>query len=254
LLKRAMLFAAGLGTRMRPLTEHTPKALIALEGMPLLEHALVRFEAAGLERVVVNTHHLADQITAYVDARRRRTQATHAPMEVLTSHEPTLLETGGLLKALPLLGEAPLFTANLDTLWIDGATPALERLRHAFDPTRMDVLMLVQPFSRTVGYGGRADFALRADGRLSRGGERAFVATGLSVVHPRTLAGRVVAPFSMREIWFDGQLPDGTLPRTYGLAHDGDWLHVGTPGELDAVGQYLTQLRIVRAGQSGSAG
>lgn len=238
MVNQAMLFAAGLGTRMRPLTEHTPKPLIELAGKPLLEHALARFEAAQVARVVVNTHHLATQIDAYLAARK------HTAMQVLTSHEPTLLETGGgLVQALPLLGDAPLFTANLDTLWLDGATPALDRLRAAWDPARMDVLLLVQPLARTVGYGGRADFALLPDGRLSRGAGRTYVATGLTVVHPRALADRPLARFSMQEIWFAGQTVDGVLPRTYGLVHDGDWLHVGTPAELSAASQFLAALR-----------
>jgi N-acetyl-alpha-D-muramate 1-phosphate uridylyltransferase len=252
LLKRAMLFAAGLGTRMRPLTEHTPKALIELDGKPLIEHALARFEAAQVERVVVNTHHLGAQIEAYL-ARRAKTASTE--MEVLTVHEPTLLETGGgLVHALPLLGHEPLFTANLDTMWRDGEVSAIERLRRAYEPARMDVLLLVQPHARTVGYAGGADFALGADGRLSRGGPRTHVATGLSVVHPRALRGRTATPFSLNQVWFRDQQADGRLPHTFGLEHDGAWLHVGTPAERDAVEAYLARLRTGREGPSGSAG
>ena len=234
-----MLFAAGLGTRMRPLTEHTPKALIALDGQPLIEHALTRFEAAGVERVIVNTHHLAGQIDAYLAERAKKARSA---MEVLSVHEPVLLETGGgLVNALPLLGEAPLFTANLDTMWIDSEVSAIERLRRAYDPVRMDVLLLVHPHARTVGYAGKADFALCPDGRLSRGVRRTHVATGLSVVHPRALAGRTAVPFSLNQVWFRDQQEDGTLPHTYGLEHDGAWLHVGTPAERDAVEAYLAR-------------
>lgn len=234
-----MLFAAGFGTRMRPLTEHTPKALIALAGQPLIEHALARFEAAGVERVVVNTHHLAAQIDDYLARRAARVRSA---MEVVSLHEPTLLETGGgLVNALPLLGSAPLFTANLDTMWIDGTVPAIERLRRAYDPARMDVLLLVQPHARTVGYAGRGDFALGQGGHLSRGGVRTHVATGLSVLHPRALTGRTATPFSLSQIWFRDQQEDGSLPHTYGLEHDGAWLHVGTPAERDAVEAYLAR-------------
>ncbi len=230
-----MLFAAGLGTRMRPLTERTPKALIPLCGKALLDYALERFEAAGCERVVVNTHHLAEQIEAHLAARPTR-------LEVLCSREDELLETGGgLVKALPWLGSEPFFTANLDTLWFDGPVPALARLREAFDPGAMDALFLLQPLERTVGYAGRGDFGLNAAGELTRAGARPYVATGLTALHPRTLAGRAAEPFSLRDIWFAPARPDGSLARMFGVVHDGDWLHVGTPAELAAAEHFLAQ-------------
>lgn len=232
-----MLFAAGLGTRMRPLTEHTPKALIQLADKALIDYALERFEAAGVERVVINTHHLAPQIARHLAQRASR-------VEILQSHEPVLLETGGgLVKALPLLGTEPLFTANLDTLWLDGDTPALERLRRAYDPTQMDALLLLQPRARTVGYGGGGDFGLNAAGELTRVGERPYVFTGLEVLHPRLLAGCVVEPFSLLKVWFAAQRPDGSLRRIHGMVHDGDWLHVGTPAELAEAQRHMASRR-----------
>lgn len=232
-LQRAMLFAAGLGTRMRPLTEHTPKALIRLRGRTLLDHALDRFEAAGVRRVVINTHHLAAQIDAHLAARQ-------SSMEIVRSHEPLLLETlGGVLAAHSLLGDEPFYTANMDTLWIDGETSALDRLRAAYDATRMDALLLLQPRERTVGFAGPGDFALTPAGELSRSGERAFVYAGVQVLHPRVLAPFAPGPRSLRDVWFAGQRADGTLARMHGLVHDGDWLHVGTPGELAAAEAFL---------------
>lgn len=237
MIKHAILFSAGLGTRMRPLTEHTPKALIQLAGKALLDYALERFEAAGCTRIVVNTHHLAEQIAEHLSRRPARA-------EIIRSHEPVLLETGGgAVQALQWLGrDQAFFCANMDTLWFDGPQEsALDRLRAHWDPARMDVLLLLQPLARTVGYAGRGDFGLNADGELTREGERPFVATGLYVLHPRTLAGRNPEPFSMREIWFAPQRVDGSLARVHGLIHDGDWVHVGTPGELAAAEAFMAR-------------
>ncbi len=221
---------------MRPLTEHTPKALIQLAGKPLLDYALERFEDAGCTRIVVNTHHLAQQIADHLAQRPARA-------EIIRSHEPVLLETGGgAVQALHWLGNEPFFCANMDTLWFDGpGASALDRMRAHWDPSRMDVLLLLQPLARTVGYAGRGDFGLNGAGELTRNGAREYVATGLYVVHPRTLAGREAVPFSMREIWFAPQRADGSLARVHGLVHDGDWLHVGTPGELAAAETFMAQ-------------
>jgi N-acetyl-alpha-D-muramate 1-phosphate uridylyltransferase len=236
-LNHAILFSAGLGTRMRPLTEHTPKALIRLAGKPLLDYALERFEAAGCTRIVVNTHHLAQQIADHLAARTARA-------EIVRSHEPVLLETGGgVVQALPWLGtDQAFFCANMDTLWFDGPREsAIDRLRARWDPARMDALLLLQPLAHTVGYGGRGDFGLNDAGELTRSDERPYVATGLYVLHPRALVGRPAEPFSMREIWFAPQRPDGSLARIHGLLHDGDWLHVGTPSELEAAEAFLAR-------------
>jgi MurNAc alpha-1-phosphate uridylyltransferase len=236
-LKHAILFSAGLGTRMRPLTEHTPKALIRLAGKPLLDYALERFEAAHCTRIVVNTHHLAEQIAAHL--RQRASSA-----EIIRSHEPVLLETGGgAVQALQWLGSSDaFFCANMDTLWFDGpGQSALERLRAAWDPQGMDILLLLQPLARTVGYAGRGDFGLNGQGELTRDAERPYVATGLYVLHPRTLLGRTPEPFSMRDVWFAPKRADGSLARVHGLVHDGDWVHVGTPGELAAAEAFMAQ-------------
>ena len=238
MLTRAMLLAAGLGTRMRPLTERIPKALVALAGRPLLDYALARFEDAGCTRVVVNTHHFADQVARYLAQRGAR-------CELRVSHEPVLLESGGgLVQALPLLGHAPFLVANADTVWIDDGTPAIARLREAFDPERMDALLLLEPRTRAADYAGPGDFGLNDEGEIVQGGERPYVFRGLQVLHPRSLAGRVATPFSLREVWAAARRPDGSIARHHGLVHaHGRWLHVGTPAELSAAEHALAQLR-----------
>jgi MurNAc alpha-1-phosphate uridylyltransferase len=237
MLKTAMLFSAGLGTRMRPLTEHTPKALIRVGDKTILDYALAHFEAAGCERIVVNTHHLAPQLAAHLAQHR-------GPAELLRVHEEQLLETGGaIVNALPLLGDEPFYCMNVDMIWLDqaGTVPALERLRRAYEPSRMDALLLLQPLTRTVGYGGRGDFGLNEAGELTREGARPYAYASVQVMHPRCFAGRQVEPFSLRDIWFAGQRADGSLARMFGLVHEGDWLHIGSPGELAAAEAFLAQ-------------
>jgi MurNAc alpha-1-phosphate uridylyltransferase len=234
LVRRAMLLAAGLGTRLRPLTDRTPKPLIEVGGRPLLDYNLAHFEAYGCERVVVNTHHHAEQVTAYLEARTSR-------CELLVSHEPTLLDSGGgLVQALPRLGDAPFFSANSDAFWLDTDETALSRLAQAFDAERMDALLLLVPSARAVGYSGAGDFEIDALGRLMRGG-RSAIFTGLQILHPRLFAGREVTPFSLREIYAKAEGTDGRLARMYALMHHGDWVHVGAPHELEAAERFLAE-------------
>lgn len=226
MIERAILFAAGLGTRMRPLTDHKPKALIEVGGKPLLAHALEHFEAAACTRVVVNTHHHANQVADFLAARA-------SPCELVRSHEELLLETGGaVVQARAWLGEAPFFAANTDVLLADRGTPALTRLRHAFDPLAMDALLLLQPRERLRDPRGNADFGINSRGELMRAEQRPYAYTGFQVLHPRLFAQRALAPFSLRDVWFAGRREDGSLARIYGLVHEGDFLPVGTPDEL----------------------
>lgn len=240
LVRRAMLLAAGLGTRLRPLTDRTPKALVEVGGRPLLDYNLTSFETFGCERVVVNTHHHADQVEAYLRARPSR-------CEVRVSHEPTLLDSGGgLVQALPHLGEAPFFSANSDAFWLDGETPALARLAQHFDARRMDALLLLVPKARAVGYSGAGDFEIAPDGQLLRG-DRSAIFTGLQLLHPRLFEGRTATPFSLREIYARAEQPDGRLSRMYALMHEGDWVHVGAPHELAAAEGFLAERRFSSA-------
>jgi N-acetyl-alpha-D-muramate 1-phosphate uridylyltransferase len=226
LTSRAMVFAAGLGTRLRPLTEHTPKPLIKVGGRALLDHTLQRFDDVGIKHIVVNTHHLAEQIAAHVDAG-------FSHLSITLSHEDPVLETGGgIVKVLSYFQDQPFFSANSDTIWIDRDTPALTRLAQAFDPERMDALLLLQPLAQAIGYRGPGNFGLAEDGMLTREAQAPYVFTGLQILHPRLFAGRRAEPFSLRELYLAAQGADGRLARMHGLVHTGDWLHVGSEAEL----------------------
>jgi MurNAc alpha-1-phosphate uridylyltransferase len=218
----AMVLAAGLGTRMRPLTLTRPKPLIAVAGKAIIDYGFDRLRAAGVSRAVVNVHYLPEQIEAWA-ARQS------SPRISISDERAELLDTGGgIAHALPLLGTRPFFVINSDCFWIDGAVPALERLRAAWDGARMDCLLLVAPLARTVGYDGKGDFVGDAQGRLSRraaatGEPLAYI--GAYLVHPRLFAGAPSGKFSMNVLW-DRAIAAGRL---FGLVHDGLWLHVGTP-------------------------
>jgi MurNAc alpha-1-phosphate uridylyltransferase len=225
-LKNAMVFAAGLGTRMGELTRNTPKPLIRVAGRALLDYTLDHFESARCPRIVVNCHYLGEQVAAHVQARRGGSQ-------IALSHEEVLLETGGgIVQALPLLGEEPFFSANADTIWTDGSSPALERMSAMFDPARFDALLLLHPLQSAVGYRGPGNFDLTPDGELLRTAAPQYVFTGLQLLHPRLFAGRRAEPFSLREIYREAERSDGRLIRFGGIVHEGDWVHVGTPDEL----------------------
>ena len=223
--RAAMVLAAGFGERMRPLTERMPKPLIAVAGKPLLDHVLDRLAAAGVERAVVNVHYLADQIERHLAGRT-------APSIAISDERGQLLDTGGgVVKALPALGTEPFLHVNSDTLWIDGVRPNLVRLAEAFDPARMDALLLLAPTADSIGYAGRGDFAMAADGRLSRRAEREiapFVYAGAAILRPQLFEGAPVGPFSLTRL-FDRQAEAGRL---YGLRLEGVWMHVGTPDAI----------------------
>jgi len=224
-IRAAMILAAGLGTRMRPLTLERPKPLIEVGGAALIDHVLARLRAFGVEKTVVNMHWLGGQIAAWAASQ------TPPPRILLSDETDALLETGGgLKKALPLLGSEAFFALNSDSFWLDGETPALSRLARYWDDARMDCLVLTAPLERTVGYGGKGDFLIEADGRVSRApgkaGSEAF--TGVYIVHPRLFAGAPDGPFSMN-VLFDAAMTQG---RMYAISHDGLWLHVGDPAAI----------------------
>jgi MurNAc alpha-1-phosphate uridylyltransferase len=234
--KWAIVLAAGLGTRMRPYNGHIPKPLVALGGKSLIDYALDRLADAGVERAVVNVHHLADALERHLAPRTR-------PQIVISDERGTLLGTGGgIAKALPQLGEAPFFLANSDTIWLDGVKPNLVRLAAAFDPATMDALLLLAPAADSVGYVGRGDFAMLPDGRLRRRGENEvvpFVYAGAAVLSPALFADAPSGAFSLT-LLFDRV---GVNGRLFGLPLEGVWMHVGTPEAVAAAEATLAAAR-----------
>ncbi len=217
-----MVLAAGFGQRMRPLTNGKPKPLVPVAGKPLIDYGFDRLSEAGCDTIIVNVHYLGDQIEAWAKGHA-------SPHIVISDERQELLDTGGgIVKALPLLGEEPFFVVNSDSIWIDNGSPALARLRAAWDEARMDCLLLLCPPERTVGYDGHGDFLKGAGGRIigrSEHGKMGLAYIGAYLVHPRLFAKAPVSKFSMNLLW-DRAIAQGRL---FGIEHEGLWLHVGTP-------------------------
>jgi N-acetyl-alpha-D-muramate 1-phosphate uridylyltransferase len=224
---KAMILAAGLGLRMRPLTDHMPKPLVSVAGRPLLDHVLDKLAAAGVTEAVVNVHYLPDQIIDHVASRPR-------PRVIISDERDQVLGTGGgVVKALPLLGAEPFFHVNSDTMWIDGVQSNLARLAETFDPERMDILLLMAPTASSTGYGGRGDYAMLPDGALRKRREHQvvpFVYAGAAILSPSIFAGAPKGEFSLTRM-FDAA---NEQERLFGLRLDGVWMHVGTPDAIAA--------------------
>jgi MurNAc alpha-1-phosphate uridylyltransferase len=224
---RAMVLAAGLGKRMRPITATTPKPLIEVAGKPLIDHMLDRLAEAGIEEAVVNVHYLAALVETHMHRRRSK-----SPRIAISDERARLLETGGgVKKALAQLGDAPFLVVNTDDVWADGPQPNLRRLIAYWDEERMDVLLLLAPTTTSFGYEGAGDFAMDAHGRLRRRRDREvcpFVFAGVAIVKPSSFADTPEGPFSMNLI-FDKAAAEGRL---YGLRLEGFWMHVGTPAAI----------------------
>src|SRR5262245_41357370 len=221
--RRAMVLAAGLGVRMKPLTDRIPKPLVKVGGKALIDYVLERLDAAGVERIVVNVHYLADVLEHHLAGRRA---------VIISDERDEVLETGGgVVKALPLLGANPFFLINSDTIWMDGPQPNLTRLADAFDPGRMDALLLLAPTTGSVGYTGGGDYAMAPSGELTRRGERdvvPFVYAGAAVFSPNLFADAPSGAFSLTRL-FNRAEEKGRL---HGLRLEGVWMHVGTPDAI----------------------
>ncbi len=232
----AFVLAAGLGTRMRPLTNDTPKPLVPLAGRPLIDHVLDRLAGAGITRAVVNVHHHADKLEAYLKARR-------TPEIVISDERGLLLETGGgVMHARDKIGTEPFLIHNSDSVWIEPGNGNLERLLSAWDDERMDTLMLLAPAATSLGYDGKGDFFMDEDGRLARQhGERLapLVFAGVSIAHPRLFENAPGGKFSLNVPWNEAI----ARQRLYGLVMEGTWMHVGDPQALQEAEEAIREAK-----------
>lgn len=224
----AMVLAAGLGTRMRPLTNDRPKALVEVAGKPLVDHMLDRLAEAGVKTAVVNVHYFADALEAHLLARRG------PPKLIVADERAQALETGGGIKhALPLLGADPIWVANIDSVWIEDGSSALTAVARLWDPARMDVCLLLAPTAASLGFHDTGDVFLEADGRLrfkSPGESAPYVYVGAHIANPRIVADGPEGPFSLLPIW-KALAAEG---RIFGVTPRGLWMHVGDPAALEA--------------------
>ncbi|WP_374526092.1 nucleotidyltransferase family protein [Sphingopyxis sp.] len=225
-IESAMVMAAGIGKRMRPLTATRPKPLVRVAGKALIDHSLDRIEAAGIGHVVVNVHYLADALEAHLAAQKRNFTIA------VSDERGQLLETGGgMVKALPLLTGDPILIVNSDNIWTDGPQDSIRHLARHWDAAKMDALLLVIRQASATGHGGRGDFHMDPAGRLSRrkpGHVAPFVYTGIQLVSRRLLDGAPDGAFSTNILW-DRAIAAGRL---YGLSHMGQWFDVGTPASI----------------------
>jgi N-acetyl-alpha-D-muramate 1-phosphate uridylyltransferase len=229
--KTAMILAAGLGTRMRPLTNHTPKPLLPVAGKRIIDYGIEHLKNAGVTKAVVNKHYLPEQIEHWA--------RTIVDMKIIVSDETDqVLETGGgVMRALPLLGPDPFYVLNSDCFWTDKGTPALQRLAEMWDDDAMDCLLLVCDPKQTTGYDGDGDFIIDDNHRLTRQTQNGLCYIGAYIVHPRLFLEATQGRFSMNFLWSQA-IAKGRL---FGLRHTGHWLHVGTPDAIKAAEDYLAQ-------------
>ena len=225
--RSAMVLAAGLGERMRPLTDKIPKPLVRVYGTALIDYVLDKLAAAGVERALVNVHYLAGAIESHLAVRKR-------PRIVISDEREKLLGTGGgVVKCLDQLGNAPFFHVNSDSIWLDGAHPNLNRLADHFDSRRMNALLLLAPVASSVGYAGGGDFSMRPDGRLvsrAQGEIAPFVYAGAAILSPALFADAPAGAFALTRLFRHAE----NKGRLFGLRLEGLWMHVGTPEAIAA--------------------
>ena len=222
--RTAMVLAAGLGKRMRPITDTMPKPLVKIAGKSLIDWGLDALSEAGVKSAVVNVHYLPDQLVSHVSGRAK------PAIEISDERDALLDSGGGILRALPKLGSSPFFVLNADTFWIDGEDSSLRRLALAWNDTEMDILLMLARLDQATGHSGGTDFLLASDGRLARakGDPQGLIYAGAAIVHPRIFADAPTGAHSLN-VEFDRALAAGRL---YGMVLDGDWITVGTPDAI----------------------
>ena len=222
--RTAMVLAAGLGKRMRPITDTMPKPLVKIAGKALIDWGLDALAEAGVESAVVNVHYLPDQLVSHVSGRAK------PAIEISDERDALLDSGGGIVRALPELGSSPFFVLNADTFWIDGEDSSLRRLALAWNDTEMDILLMLARLDQATGHSGGTDFLLASDGRLARakGDPQGLIYAGAAIVHPRIFADVPTGAHSLN-VEFDRALAAGRL---HGMVLDGDWITVGTPDAI----------------------
>jgi MurNAc alpha-1-phosphate uridylyltransferase len=234
-----MVLAAGLGKRLRPITDTLPKPLVSIAGRTLLDRGLDALAAAGVEKAVVNVHHFPDQIRRHVTGRS-------APRITISDESDVLLDSaGGIVKALPELGADPFYILNADTFWIDRAGSNLERLALAWDAARMDILVMLADPVHATGHSKGTDFLIDGKGQLARANDApdGLIYAGAAILQPRIFAGAVAEPHSLN-LYFDRAIAAGRL---YGMKMDGHWITVGTPDAIP-----LAEQAVAAAARQGS--
>ncbi len=231
--KTAMVLAAGLGKRMRPLTDKMPKPMVPVNGVPLIGHVMNRLVDAGVNRAIVNLHYMGDQIQEYLSQEKR--------LEIIYSEEADLLETGGGVRlAMPILGTDPFYVINSDAFWLDGYQNALLRLAREWRDDQMDALLMLQSTVYAYGYNGLGDFNANADGKLERRQESAitpWLFAGIQILHPRAMENTPDGAFSLNVVYDQASEAE----RLYGMIHDGEWFHIGTPESIPETEEFLNQ-------------
>ena len=235
--KAAMVMAAGLGTRMRPLTNDRPKPLVKVAGKTLIDHALDRLVAAGVSLAVVNVHYMAQRVKEHLAKRH------DIEIRFSEEHDALLGTGGGVVKALPHFGNDAFFIMNSDTVWVEGVGHALNRMITRWNPDTMDALLLMASMVTSLGFEGPGDFNMDAEGHLSRVTERRlspFAYPGVQIVHPRLFDAAPKGGFSTNRVW-DVAIEKGRL---YGIRLDGVWIHVGTPEAVKDAEDFLADRRM----------
>ncbi len=229
-----MVFAAGLGSRMRPVTNTIPKPLVQVGGKALIDHMLDRFAKNGVEEAIVNVHYLPDMIIDHLKGR------THPQIRISDERKLLLDQGGGIKRVLNLLGEDPFFLCNTDAFWVDESQSNLQRMANMWDPEKMDILMLLAPTAHSIGIDWPGDFLMDPDGRLTRRGEKRvapFVYSGVAITKPQLFASETRDVFPLGP-YFNQAAEQGRL---FGLRLDGLWLHVGTPEAIAEANAALEQ-------------